>query len=504
MKAFLTILAGTFSIVVLHAQPSEKPAAKNQHTAQQNVQTDFLYFDNGDTLHGEFVGFDKKSNMLWKSPEALDPICFSTGKITRIVRNRGLGHKQAGLKSTVLLTNGDVLPGSVLAADKTKLVFESIHMGELTIPMDVISEIQLNPYGGDIFYQGPFSPEDWKIIHPLKPEAQGEDKEGEQEEHAPEPDDPLEQREWNHIANSWYSGSEQSCLALENAVPDRCRLRFKLAWRGSRLYTGIAIHADLDAAPRGKNPHLRTNFAATLGNAYVLVLSSNYVALQSCSFDEEGNPVNERIGQSVSLDLNARQEAVFEIRADRHTKQLLLYIDGAYRTNWDLGDQYTGKGNAFVISKIHNNTDLRLSDMVISKWNGIKDSAQSMTSRKRDVILLCNGLDRFSGTFEGLKNGIISFSGSYENRINVPQKEVEQLKFATEKARKNFTGKSGRRACFLIPPHGRITGIPQCSYNNQIKISSELLGEFNLDMRYISMIEFSDQNRAFDIWNEHF
>ena len=66
--------------------------------------------------------------------------------------------------------------------------------------------------------------------------------------------------------------------------------------------------------------------------------------------------------------------------------------------NGTLGEKYVGKGTALAFKKLpYGNSELRVSEILISQWNGMRDSAQSMQTSERDVILLTNGVDRFSG-----------------------------------------------------------------------------------------------------------
>ncbi|MCP5536722.1 MAG: hypothetical protein H7A51_10910 [Akkermansiaceae bacterium] len=483
-----------------HTQPAASPAAGNA------TRHDLLRFTNGDTLHGSFLGFGKDHTMLWKNPEATGPIEFSTKKTHRIILNGGQGHQKVAQNSTITLINGDVIPGVISSADDKTVKLTTNHLGVLNIPRDTVSQITPSPYGGKLVYYGPLSTDGWKIVNPPEPKNDDEDKSGEQKKGEEQAGNNKEETDWKHIATAWYAGSNKySHLVRENALPDKCRLAFKLAWRGA-LYCNVALHADFAPPAYEGKEDARNNMAATVGHAYVVSISTHSATLYSCTFDEKGKPNNTRIDDAhVSLNLSGQEEAQFEFRIDRANRQLLMYLDGLFKIKWNLGDKYEGLGKALAFRNLrYSNAELRVSDIVISNWNGLKDSAQSMRTPDRDVILLANGVDRFSGTFNHLKDGRISFLGSYNNQLTIPANEVQEVHFASSRYRKIPDQDNDKSVYFYVPPYGRISGVPSRGENGNTKLLSDLLGEVNLNTNYVNIIDFSHQNSLLDIWDDNF
>lgn len=492
---------------------------KTSPVAEAAAEADLLRFSNGDTLHGLFLGFDENSTIIWKNPQSPDPIHFSTKKIHRIVLNRGHAHQKTDLESTLTLINGDILAGTITSAETNTITLISSHLGTLTIPMETVSTITPNPHGGKLFYYGPLRPEGWKIISPEEGKKDGQDKKddeddeekvkkGEDHQATIEQDEENQVNAWKHVANAWYTGANQShYLMLENALPDKCRLSFKLAWRGS-IGCDIAIHADFSPpAYQGEESlaeHLR--MIATPGHSYIVRLTRYNAELYSCTFDETGKPSNTRVDNSrISLNFLNSEEATFEFRIDKSNKQFLLYVDGDFKAKWDLGKEYHGIGKALGFYNLnYKTTSLRVSDILISPWNGLKDSAHSMRNRKRDTILLTNGIDRFSGTFNHIKDGNVSFLGSYGNQVNIPVDEVQEIHLASDKLLKPPEDPADMSVYFHIPPYGRISGVPEKSGDAGTVITSDILGKLNLRTNYANMIDFSHQNNLLDLWDDNF
>ena len=518
-----TCLAERF---VADAEPDTAPVAG---PARQADQPDMLRFSNNDTLHGNFLSFGKDGTMLWKNPEVKEPIHFSTQKIHRIILNHGQGHQSTGQSSTVTLVNGDVIPGSITSANQKSVILKTDHLGTITLPRDTVSRIAPTPFGGKLLYYGPLNTNGWKTMLPpetkktdekaeekkplVKIEDQQEDQQEDQEE-----DEAQEEKDtnadWKHIASAWYSGTDKNrYLTRMDALPDNCRLAFKLGWRGS-LYCNIAIHADFDPpVNKGKENdkaqgNIQGNMATTVGHAYVVSLSTHSSSLYACSFDKDGNPTSTRIdtdGNRVSLGLSGKEEADFEFRIDRPNKQLLLYLDGNFKTKWDLGDDYAGTGNHLSFRNLrYSNAELRVSDIIISRWNGLKDSAQSMQTPDRDVILLTNGVDRFSGKLNHILDGKVSFRGSYNNDFSIPVDEVQEIHLASNNLRKMPEDVDDKSTYFYIHPYGRISGMPSPGDINSTKLNSNLLGELSLNTRYVNIIDFSHQNSLLDLWDDNF
>jgi len=481
------------------------PAAPDQPvTPAKPAGPDLLRFANNDTLHGEFHSFGKTDILVWKTPEAAEPIRFSSTKLHRVILNRGQAHKPVTQKSSIKLTNGDVIPATIISANEKIVLIQTDHLGELEIPREAVTEISPTPFGGKFLYYGPLNEEGWKVIpdYQFKDKDAKEEKDNSDEKKA---ENKKESSNWKLIGTSWYSGLNQNLyLGRDNAMPDTCRVAFKLAWRGS-LYTKIALHADFAPPEHDTKITSQTDMAATVGHGYVLSLSTHSASLYSCTFDEDGKPINTRMeGSQTSLGLSTEDEVDVELRLDRTKKNIMLFINGSFKAKWTLGEKYTGTGSHLAFrNRYSGKSEIRISDIVISKWNGLKDSAASMKSNERDIILLNNGIDRFSGNFKSIRDGKILFKGTYNNEMSIPVDEVGEVHLATANTNTE-TEEDTKAVTFYIYPYGRISGVPSQGENGKTKLLTKLLGEINLDVRYINLIDFSHKNSLLDNWDDNF
>ena len=491
------IMATALFLVLSHlcvAAPTEK-------------DPDLLRFINGDTLHGTFSGFGEKNTLLWKTPESPDTIHFSTKQCHRITLAHGNGHLPPNTESSITLTNGDVIPGKIREVTQKSATLETSHLGTIQIPFDAITTISPNPYNGKIYNHGPHNQEGWNVISETPPKKESDDKEKKKAATAPSTG-------WKFIAGAWYLGTEKNnYLVRKDALPDQCRLSVNLEWRGN-LSLNIALHADLTPAKRKKTDtpsYSPNNIASTLGHAYFIALTSHSASLYSSSFDKDGKPITNVVASEnrAGLNLSNQSQANIEIRMDRAKKQILLYLNGAFKTKWLIDGDYLAKGSALTFSRQYyrTRTELRITDILISSWNGLRDSALSMQSSQRDVILLTSGLDRFSGKFNGIHDGTVSFLGKFNNRLNIPQEEVTEIHLASPHSKRSPDQEdpdNDTSVHFYTHPIGRISGTPKLGKNGKTYLSTTLLGDIPLDTRYMNLIDFSHQNNLLDQWYDNF
>ncbi|MGE9268014.1 MAG: hypothetical protein ACQKBY_07945, partial [Verrucomicrobiales bacterium] len=408
--------------------------------------SDLLRFKrNGDSLHGSFAGL-QGTKIIWKRPDLDTPLEVATTNLNQIAFNGGRAREKVAPGSYLRLRNGDELPGTIVSLNAESLTLDSPVAGRLDIPRAQLAALHPSPRSGRLLYSGPYHREDWYVLGDQK--EGGEESEEKPKEPAEAPDEEKSDEEWIHAGAAWYSNGSAP-LILDAKLPDRARISFKMAWR-NRLNATFAFHADLrrpvqqadeadeakkaQAAAEDQNeekkdekavippleweealdltaeegvlpwvgPRTRNNHAQTYGSAYVMTVHSSYPQLYHCGFSESGTPLVNRqrtIHNGIQFDQDT--EAEFELRLDRKNKHLSLYVNGSYVMQWDETSDYAGKGGVFAIAA-NANSLLRISDLVISEWNGMNDAARSMQHDSRDIILLNNGTDRFSGEITGI------------------------------------------------------------------------------------------------------
>lgn len=473
-------------------------------------EEDLLRFTNGDQLQGAFKGLGNDNRIVWHRTDVEQPLEFQRDKVRQIVLKGARPLTLTTDSSHLSLVNGDRIPGRILSADDATIHFETLIGGTLSLPRDVVSNISPNPFGGRLLYAGPFDDRDWRIINPVPP-ASSADRSGETDE-APK-------AAWNHSGAAWYFREGQEALVLDANLPERALIRFKMAWR-STLNVAFAFHADLKQ-PEPEKEEAAANDAARrqffggpqafpryFGSSYVATFQPGYSNLYRCGYDDDGQPISTRIRSSPSqIRMNPTGESVFEVRCDRRSGMIAVYIDGEMTAQWYTredshdGDVYSAGGGAIGFHVI-GSAPTRISDVIIAEWNGLTDSARSMDSEDSDIVLLANGTDRFSGKVTSIQDGTLELDGKYAG-LKVPLSEVAEVHFARSTRRKPNDARVSDIVVHFQPV-GRISGNPVSATEDRFKIDSPLAGSLDVDLSPAVLIEFQSAGGFLDTWDDDF
>jgi hypothetical protein len=516
MFIVLYIACGILSLSAASAEEAGKPE-------------DLLRFRNGDSLHGAFLGLSE-GDLRWRHSEARDTITLKTQKLRRLSFHGGRSRKSLRSPSYIQLTDGDRIPGTLISLNAENLVMETEFAGNVSIPREFVSQISPRPHGGLVHYIGPFKDDDWTVIEP--PEKKKEEnepaKEREEEEKQPakENQPAKEQQEEEKSAPPWvfsggaYYSNSQLPIAIDTKSPDQVRIRFTLAWR-NRLNAAIAFHATMkqpEAPPekgeddeKEKKPIAKPDgagtkgFAYTYGHSYVLTIYSNYAQIYRCDFTDEGEADMDRLSNSsANLRLEEAGQAEFELRCDRLTDTIALFADGRFVSQWNDRQGYVGTGSYLAFASQNSAARLRISDVVVTAWNGMIDSAQSMETEDRDVILLTNGTDRFSGKLASLQDGKFLIKGTYAD-MTVPHEQVQEIRLAKAKQTGEDEEETSRqRIRLLLQPYGRLTMRPVEASSDRLRAHHPALGDLTLDLRYAGLMEFSFGPSVLDSWDDDY
>ena len=512
-------------------------------------EQDVLSLLNGDFLHGHLLGINPSGALRWHHPDIEEGIEIQTNKIRRIALSGGKPNINPPSYSYVRFENGDQIPGEIIAMDQEVVHLATSFAGELMIPRSSLSQLAPSPYGGKIHYYGPFSEDRWSILNEQEPEtslpedveAQEEQEQEEKEEEDPLPPEEVEdeetprehpedeKRSWNLSGTAWYN-SDSTPLFLDADLPDKALISCHISWK-NRLSASIAFHATLpspevidEKTKEGRRkPRVRRvaedqpvpqrarglqsgtqGYPSTYGESYVLTLfPSNYVQLHRCSFDEEGNPVSTRLTSSNShIRIDDTGETAIEIRCDRSESLISLYMNGKFAAQWIDPAGYAGTGSHVAFASTNESSRLRISDIVVSSWNGMFDSAVSMDSKERDIVLLTNGTDRFSGSVTSIQDGTLTLLGSFAE-MKIPLDEVQEIRFAKKDIIEQ-PSLDGNPVRLLMQPVGKLT-LSLLEINESFlegTLPSEIPLKAQLDS--IDVIEFSYGETARDSWDHQF
>lgn len=485
----------------------------------EEPRQDLLSFANGDQLHGRLSGITAGPSVQWKRDDVGEEVKFKSSELRRIVLRGGRPEKSIGGFAHVGTSNGDRIPGVVREMDDKRLVLDTAFGGMIQIPRDQVGLLAPNPLGGRVLYHGPYDPEEWVMIDNEHPEGIS----------ALKVDGETKMSAWKHSGSAWYWQNKEigTALVRKAGMPDRAILRFDIAWK-SRLSCAIAFHSNFRqpaqvAAEEGEDEIQaqervvmagRANTSASLpdvfGESYVLQLYSNYVMLHRTSFDADGRPMLERVQTTnSSMRLGDSGKATVEIRCNRPTGEISLFIDGEFVVQWSElaggGDEdggYAGKGEGFGFLVQSEESPVRISEVVVAEWNGMPDAARSLQVDDADIVLLSNGTDRFSGKVTGLSDGKLKLEGRYGDFV-FPLSEIAEVRFAKSRIAEAPDAPSDEIRARLHPL-GRISGRPLAGDAGNLRILNGAAGEIDINLSYAVMLEFQKTESFLDDWDAEF
>ena len=535
---------------------TEKKAGTLKIPKSDPTGTDIMRFDNGDLIHGKFGGLNDR--VLWKRPDIDRPLRVKRDGIRQIVFNGGRPGIHSSKTSHVSLINGDQIPGEIKSLTDKHLILDSPVLGELKIPREQLKSLSPNPFNGKLTYAGPFTSDNWVLL--TYPEVEKK-KDEEQKEEIDQNEEEAEAKlpNWVYSGAAFFNARDQAPLVRKTDLPDTGRLQFEVSWKG-RLNLNIAVHADFtrpiipeirqeedeegeEAAPvedDDKSPEKKkdeekkteeddsgppapkheilwdlkegnalqsipwlqrdnTGHSYTFGSSYVLNLSS-YSSLYRCEFDDNGKAQIVRLdGPRVSQSLSETGTATVDLRFDRKKKFFILYINGNYAAQWTDPQAFEGQGKSMGFSS-SGNCKVRLSNIYVTSWNGLRDTALSMEHEERDVALLINGTDRFSGSLTKIDQGTAHLKTAYaEMTIPVSAISSLELKKSTmgDADNEKYLWEDDSPSILLFKPLGRLSLTPKGSTDKTLEGHSPFLGNLKVNLDSATLLRFNDE--SFDV-----
>lgn len=462
---------------------------------------DMLRLEDG-SIEGSFAGIDQEGRLLWNRDDSEKPLEFRTDKIRHIALRGGSPARTTSELSHVTLTNGDALPGHLVAMTDTLVEMETALVGDISIPRENVVSIEPNPFGGRLIYAGPFDDSGWEMI-------------------TPDTDDPerLEETEdqdatWIHSGAHWYYTGGREAIRKSVEMPDQSVFRFHVDWK-SRPPLSIAFLADFAQAPAWDEKEAPEDEAdqamrsrpdqltAAFGNCLVLSVRPTFASLQHCGYDKDGRAFSRMIRSAVStVRFEESGQADFELRTDLKKRSATLFVDGAYMLHWDLSEELKesplGRGIGFLVPG--NNEPLRISDILVAEWNGMPDAARSLHHPDRDLVLLTNGTDRFSGKVVDMRDGDLRLATSYAE-LTIPLDQIAEIQLAGQAETLEAAGKK-KDLMIHFKPVGRVTGQVTESTSSEVNLRSPVLGDLKVDLSAACLLEFHKGGRFLQTWDD--
>jgi hypothetical protein len=469
---------------------------------------DLLRFTNGDQLHGTFLGVQAGGLTTWQREDLSDPVVFKSTLLRHVVLRHGKSAIAPTSLSSVSLVNGDQIPGTMTAMDDKSITLSPPFGEPLILPRDQIAALAPNPLGGRLHYYGPFSKDGWKTAGPPLPQG------------TTIPEAPSD---WNFSGSSWIWPTGKlpiSALIRENAMLDRSVIRFDLQWK-NQLFLAIAFNADFTKPkpPPIDDPSRRAGpltpgdpsvLPMLFGNSYVFQVFTTHLSLLRTVVNEDGIGSIERIQLNGNPSrLNNSGKATLEIRSNRDSGEITLFIDGEFLTQWSdpsamaSGVPTTsmkGSGIGFLVQALE--VPVKISDVMISEWNGMPDSARSLQVDEQDIVLLANGTDRFSGRVFSFAKGQLGVASKLGD-FHIPITDIAEVRFA-KKYLAPRTGPALENLSIRLSPFGQISGTPQSGNAASITLKSTTYGQTTVHLDSAVMLEFQPSTPNTDDWNVEF
>lgn len=544
-------------------------SAKPQASRPDPAGDDLILFDNGDVMHGVFGGiqdgllWERKDidRPIKFSIPAIRQVVFKgssgvvmekeTSFITLVSGDRIPG-KIVSLDEKSLVIKSSIVGDVTIPREHIKSLSPNPFDGEL---------FYSGPYNSNgwmiLDYRKSAKKDETeaKATEDDPPKKEVTEKKGQEESSA-----------WIHSGASFYSLDNRALVYPDANMPDIGRLKFKADWKG-RLNLTLALHSDftrvlppekkeepkaepaeeaedpvkpkgedeekpeakkepeiLNPAPlrREKLVDLRENIgfqkiawidsskrthADMFGTGYTMTLYSSYPNLSRNYFSETGVARTQRMASVRSnISLSEGGDAEIEIRYNRKESIMILFINGNYAAQWnDLGG-FPGDGTGFGIVNNTSNARVRISEVMITSWNGMTDSANSMVHPDRDLVLLGNGTDRFSGQIIGIEDGVAHLKSAYMD-AKIPVKDLSKIilnessstDLEADDLSEDLTWEEDP-VTIVYKPFGKIKINPISAKNNLLIGKSPFLGEITVDLSAAAMLRFIEGSPDLSDW----
>jgi hypothetical protein len=457
---------------------------------------DFINFENEDTLHGKFIGFTTSGKIIWKNDSAEKNIAFATQDVRKIVLNNGQKTKPFTHTSYVTLKNLDTIPGKVISLTKDQLNLETDFGGTISIPREKIFDININPLGDRILYRGPFSKDEgWEVRHPANRRSKNLIEKTD--------DEP-----WNLKNFSLNHEGQPSSILLKSEFPEKYRITFN-SYSSHTYYPTFTIMADLRVPEYDEDDkdlkQNRSRYSSSLGNylgtSLVIRLHPTSSRLTHYGFNEDGALFQKTITNTVSGISNrgTKTKIFYDVRVDKKSGLIMLYANKRLIGQWlfeSFAKQFQESYFGYNMQYSKSSAKSVISDIVVSSWNGIRDSALSLENETRDIVMLNNGTDRYSGKVTAISNSVINLKSPYAELV-IPQDQVSSVTFSRKKATEPEPRDKNDVAVRFYGT-GRITGTLTKAGDNSIFLESKILGKIKIKSEFITSFEFIDMDHAYE------
>ncbi len=376
------------------AEPTEGDVAAPQFVAPQ--ADDLLEFINRDRMHGRLVSASAQMNQLtWQSSAAAADIAFQTESLARVALAPRIATKPGTYGAVAHLTNGDVLPGYIVAMDADTLVMDTWYAGEVRINRSMVMSILPNLSQSNILYEGPNSLEEWTLSPHMGNRPQ-----------------------WRYADGALYSIQQQPIGRMIEGLPDTYEVYFDVAWRSSHPNFSFTFNT----------PNVQQNT-----DAYVMSVQSTTIMMSRSVRNRGTRNFGTRITHSGFDGSSGQRSARFGVLVDKDSRNFTLLIDGDVVGQWTDAEAFAGQGEGIAF-RSGSMGDIKISNIRVAPWDGRLPGAagDGEDIGEYDQVRFVNN-DKFSGQVLSVENDTLRFKTVYAT-LDIPMDRVMEIVMADEKS----------------------------------------------------------------------
>lgn len=410
----------------------------------------------GYTLSGELVAMDDAGTITLLSPLSEKPLMLRGEMVKRVA------FKEAPVSFTeipgqrVILSNGDILPAVIHELDEEGMKASSPDFGDVWIPRNIISSIQLGIFAENLIYSGGDDLAGW--------EQQGG-------------------------SDSWSAGDGgfvaegPGSLWREVEMPEKFILRFRLEW--SKQPNFRVTFADTQPGKNGIADRYYFDF-----NGSSLSVYRDSKALRKSKPIMILGPWSDRFSGN-SLDV--------EIRGDLKRGLLHFYLDRSLEGRFVDPLPNIPKGSGITLTnRAPQNSGQKVSDIQIAEWDerGDRHRSEERGDGSSDAMIGRYG-ERFGGKLVSIrKEGDVTlyeFKSAFQKApLLLPESEVSTIFFAGDEKLKSDKG----GLILRLRGYGEMRFVSCVFGADTVKAAHPLLGNIEIQRTGITSLEKRDIPKA--------
>ncbi len=412
---------------------------------------DRMDFINRDRIHGRLsAAFASTGRLTLKHAAAFEDLVFDTASLAQIMLAPRRIASPGGYDSAVHLTNGDMLPGRIVAMDAEILEVDAWFAGRINIKRGMIMNILPNLSMSNVLFEGPNNLEEW-TLYPHGGRSP----------------------QWRYSEGALYSITQYPAGRIIEGLPDKYEVRFDGAWRGSHPQLSFIFNtADVQQN----------------SDAYMLSVQGATISMSRIVRNTGTRGIGSRINYAGFDGNFGQRSASFVVLIDKEARSFTLLIDGSMAGQWTDPAEFAGQGNGIAF-RSGSSGDLKISRIKVAHWDGRVPGAAgaSAAAGNEDQLRFVNK-DKFSGRIISIADGVLRFETTYAT-LDVPINRVVEVVMADDRAERARRNRDDVRAVFA--DRGLLTVKLERIEDDVLHGESENFGSISVPLGVIKNIEWN-------------